>query len=105
MNEEKILLEFKKQNDTTWELVFYERDEYGNETITKRKFSLSGLQVIKMIDISIKTDGAKVYNHLKNNETSLKEVAIAVYTLEQIKKQLLELSFESEFQLDEKLED
>ena len=42
MNEEKILLEFKKQNDTTWELIFYERDEYGNETITKRKFSLSG---------------------------------------------------------------
>ena len=42
MNEEKVLLEFKKQNDMVWELTFYERDEYGNETIRKRKFSLSG---------------------------------------------------------------
>lgn len=55
-----------------------------------------------MIEIIIKTDGEKVLDRLNNKDCTLKETAMALFRLEQIKKYLLEKEFESDFEVSKK---
>ncbi len=52
-----------------------------------------------MIEIIIKIDGEKILDRLNNKNCTLEETALVLYRLEQIKKDLLEKEFESDFEV------
>ena len=54
-----------------------------------------------MIEVHIKTDGKDILDSLDHKDCSLKEVALVVYRLEQIKRELLAKEFESKFEVSE----
>jgi len=54
-----------------------------------------------MIDLHIKTDGEHIYDSLNNKDCTLKETALVVYRLEELKLRLLEKEFESKFEVSE----
>lgn len=55
-----------------------------------------------MIEIYIKTDGVKVVTKTNTKGCTLKECSISVYVLESIKKNLLEIPFDTELYFEEK---
>ena len=58
-----------------------------------------------MIEIIIKTDGIHVFNKFNHINSTLKEAGVSLLALEQMKKQLLDIPFENEFEMDEKFEE
>jgi len=55
-----------------------------------------------MIKLSIQTDGQKVVDNFKFKDVTLKEVALVLYRLEEIKLRLLtEFEFKSEFEFEQ----
>jgi len=54
-----------------------------------------------MIKLGISTDGKKVFDSLDVNKPTLKECALVVYRLEQIKEDLINREFKSELEVSE----
>lgn len=52
-----------------------------------------------MIKLEIKTDGKHVYDSYDDDNPTLQEVALTIYRLDQIKRDLLSIEFESEFEV------
>lgn len=54
-----------------------------------------------MIKLEIKVSNGEVFDHLDTRGCTLQEVASAVYRLEQIKKELVAMEFESNLESNE----
>lgn len=54
-----------------------------------------------MIEIKIRTDGKRIFDAYDEDNPTLKETALIIYRLEQMKLELLSKEFESEFEVSE----
>ena len=55
-----------------------------------------------MITLSLKTDGKKVFRHVDTRGCTLNEASIALFIMEQIKQELLNLEFPAAFDIEDK---